>query len=163
MKHLLLKLIILIFPTKKSIKYVDSNPYFSAHAYEAPLAPGITSGRGDRRIIFTNVPSDGSLSIFTVRGQHVVTLNHENDIKNGTIEWNLRSKENLDISYGVYFLVESETLIAIRKICNHKMKKNIIIISFCLSMVFHKMLVLVQQIFWVSLGIKSYRFRRSFQ
>ena len=51
------------------------------------------------------MPSDGSLSIFTVRGQHVVTLNHENDIMNGTIEWNLRSKENLDISYGVYFFV----------------------------------------------------------
>ena len=28
----------------------------------------------------------------------------------GTVEWNLRSKENLDISYGVYFyVVESKT------------------------------------------------------
>ena len=84
---------------------VVPNPYYSAHAYEAPLAPGITSGRGQRRIIFTNVPSDGVLSIFTVRGQHVITLEHEGDIMNCTIEWNLRSKENLDISYGVYFFV----------------------------------------------------------
>ena len=86
------------------------NPYYSAHAYEAPLAPGITSGRGERRIIFTNVPNDGVLSIFTVRGQHVITLEHGGDIMNGTVEWNLRSKENLDISYGVYFFVmESKT------------------------------------------------------
>ena len=89
---------------------VVPNPYYSAHAYEAPLAPGITSGRGERRIIFTNVPSDGVLSIFTVRGQHVITLEHSGDIMNGTVEWNLRSKENLDISYGVYFFVmESKT------------------------------------------------------
>jgi hypothetical protein len=93
----------------KKIRVVP-NPYYSAHAYEAPLAPGITSGRGDRRIIFTNVPNDGVLSIFTVRGQHVITLEHSGDIMNGTVEWNLRSKENLDISYGVYFFVmESKT------------------------------------------------------
>ena len=84
---------------------VIPNPYYSAHAYESPLAPGITSGRGERRIIFTNVPSDGVISIFTVRGQHVITLDHKGDIMNGTVEWNLRSKENLDISYGVYFFV----------------------------------------------------------
>ena len=35
---------------------------------------------------------------------------HEGDIMNGTVEWNLKSKENLDISYGVYFFVmESKT------------------------------------------------------
>jgi len=89
---------------------VVPNPYFSAHAFESPLAPGITSGRGDRRIIFTNVPNDGVISIFTVRGQHVINLDHEGDIMNGTVEWNLKSKENLDISYGVYFFVmESKT------------------------------------------------------
>ena len=89
---------------------VIPNPYYSAHAYEAPLAPGITSGRGARRIIFTNVPNDGELSIFTVRGQHIITLQHNGNIMDGTVEWNLRSKENLDISYGVYFYVmESKT------------------------------------------------------
>ncbi|MBT3664223.1 hypothetical protein HOI27_05160 [bacterium] len=89
---------------------VIPNPYYSAHAYEAPLAPGITSGRGARRIIFTNVPNDGELSIFTVRGQHIITLQHDGNIMDGTVEWNLRSKENLDISYGVYFYVmESKT------------------------------------------------------
>ena len=40
----------------------------------------------------------------------MITLEHGGDIMNGTIEWNLRSKENLDISYGVYFFVmESKT------------------------------------------------------
>ena len=81
------------------------NPYFSAHAYEAHLAPGITSGRGERRVIFTNVPSDGKISIFTPRGQHVISLEHSGNILNGSIEWNLKSKENLGVSYGVYYFV----------------------------------------------------------
>ena len=94
-------------PNEKLVKKIRviPNPYFSAHAYEAPLAPGITSGRGERRIIFINVPSDGKISIFTVRGQHVTTLNHNGDILNGSVEWNLKSKENLDVSYGVYYFV----------------------------------------------------------
>ena len=89
---------------QKKIRVVP-NPYFSAHAYEAPLAPGITSGRGERRVIFTNVPSDGKISIFTPRGQHVKSLIHSGNILNGSIEWNLKSKENLDVSYGVYYFV----------------------------------------------------------
>jgi hypothetical protein len=88
----------------KKIRVVP-NPYFSAHAYEAHLAPGITSGRGQRRVIFTNVPSDGKISIFTPRGQHVISLEHSGNIFNGSIEWNLKSKENLDVSYGVYYFV----------------------------------------------------------
>lgn len=88
----------------KKIRVVP-NPYFSAHAYEAHLAPGITSGRGERRVIFTNVPSDGKISIFTPRGQHVISLEHSGNILNGSIEWNLKSKENLDVSYGVYYFV----------------------------------------------------------
>ena len=89
---------------------VVPNPTILHMLMKRHLAPGITSGRGERRIIFTNVPNDGVLSIFTVRGQHVITLEHGGDIMNGTVEWNLRSKENLDISYGVYFFVmESKT------------------------------------------------------
>ena len=96
--------------TIKKIRVIP-NPYFSAHAYEAPLAPGITSGRGERRVIFTNVPSDGKISIFTARGQHVISLLHSGNILNGSVEWNLKSKENLDVSYGVYyFVMESKTL-----------------------------------------------------
>lgn len=89
---------------------VVPNPYYSAHRFEAPLPPGITSGRGERRIYFQNVPSDGQVHIFTARGQHLVTLDAQDNIHQGDVIWNLKTKENLDIAFGVYFyVVESPT------------------------------------------------------
>jgi hypothetical protein len=35
----------------------------------------------------------------------VVTLNHDANIEDGTVSWNLKTKENLDVAYGVYFYV----------------------------------------------------------
>ena len=84
---------------------VVPNPYIAATKFETPLSPGITSGRGDRKIEFQNLPSDATIKIFTARGQHVKTLYHSGDIHTGTVSWNLKTKENLDIAYGVYFYV----------------------------------------------------------
>ena len=81
------------------------NPYVTASVLEPPLPPGITSGRGQRRIDFIHVPSQSKISIFTSRGEHVVTLNHDGYIEDGTVSWNLKTKENLDVAYGVYFYV----------------------------------------------------------
>lgn len=84
---------------------VVPNPYIAATKFESPLPPGITSGRGERKIEFQNLPSDATLKIFTARGQHVRTLNHSGNIHSGTIKWDLKTKENLDVAYGVYFYV----------------------------------------------------------
>ncbi|HCA79892.1 MAG TPA: hypothetical protein DEP53_09175, partial [Bacteroidetes bacterium] len=84
---------------------VVPNPYLTASSLEAPLPPGITSGRGQRRIDFIHVPSEAKISIFTSRGDHVVTLFHDANIEDGSVSWNLKSKENLDVAYGVYFYV----------------------------------------------------------
>lgn len=87
---------------------VVPNPYIVANTMEAPLPPSITSGRGERRIEFRKLPADSKVHIFTSAGAHVITLNHNGDIHNGTLAWNLKSKENLDIAFGVYFyIVES--------------------------------------------------------
>lgn len=84
---------------------VVPNPYIVAHEFEPPLPPGVTSGRGERRIYFTHLPQKCKIHIFTARGEHVITLQEENTIFDGTITWNLKTKENLDIAYGVYFYV----------------------------------------------------------
>jgi hypothetical protein len=84
---------------------VVPNPYVTAAAFEPPLNPGITSGRGERKIDFTNLPAGCTIRIFTSRGDHVATLQHDGSINNGTVSWNLRSKENLDVAFGVYFYV----------------------------------------------------------
>jgi hypothetical protein len=35
----------------------------------------------------------------------VTTLYHDGNIDNGSVSWNLKSKENLDIAFGIYFYV----------------------------------------------------------
>ncbi|MFN0157730.1 MAG: hypothetical protein ACKVRP_06620 [Bacteroidota bacterium] len=88
---------------------VVPNPYVTASSFEAPLPPGITGGRGQRKIDFTHLPANATIRIFTSRGDHIVTLSHDGDIEDGTVSWNLKTKENLDIAYGVYFyVVESQ-------------------------------------------------------
>lgn len=84
---------------------VVPNPYVVAERWEPPLPPGISSGRGPQKIDFTNVPAGATIYIFTARGELVATLKHDKDIADGTVSWNLKTKENLDAAYGVYFYV----------------------------------------------------------
>jgi hypothetical protein len=87
---------------------VVPNPYVTASEFEPPLNPGITSGRGERKIDFTNLPAGASVKIFTSRGDHIRTLYHDGNLQTGTVSWNLKTKENLDIAFGIYFyIVES--------------------------------------------------------
>jgi hypothetical protein len=81
---------------------VVPNPYVVASILEKPNPPG-TSGRGERKIEFRNVPFDAKISIFTVRGELVRELHADGNISNGTVPWDLKTSENLDVAYGVYF------------------------------------------------------------
>jgi len=61
------------------------------------------------QIEFQKLPYDASIKIFTSRGQHIKTLYHDGNIHSGTVSWDLKTKENLDIAYGIYFyVVESD-------------------------------------------------------
>jgi hypothetical protein len=84
---------------------VVPNPYVTASSFEPPLNPGITSGRGERKIDFTHLPAGATIRIYTSRGDHVASLRHEGAINDGTVSWNLKTKENLDIAFGIYFYV----------------------------------------------------------
>jgi hypothetical protein len=84
---------------------VVPNPYVTASSFEPPLNPGITSGRGTRKIDFIHLPPSATIKIFTVRGDYIATLHHDGNIEDGTVSWNLRTYENLDVAYGVYFYV----------------------------------------------------------
>jgi hypothetical protein len=84
---------------------VVPNPYVTAAEFELPLAPGITSGRGQRRVDFIHLPAGSTIRIFTSRGDHVITITQDGNIEDGTTSWNLKTKENLDVAYGIYFYV----------------------------------------------------------
>jgi hypothetical protein len=82
---------------------VVPNPYVAAAAWERPLPQTIDSGRGERRIDFTNLPLDATVRIYSVRGALVWEGRHDGGFADGTVRWDLRSREGLDVAYGVYF------------------------------------------------------------
>lgn len=83
---------------------VVPNPYVVTHGAEARLLSSQTSGRGEREIRFTYIPPGASIKIFTVRGELIKTLRHDN-LYVGDVFWNLRTEENIDAAYGVYVYV----------------------------------------------------------
>jgi hypothetical protein len=83
---------------------VVPNPYVVSNIFEHPLSAQIR-GRGERIIKFIHLPAGSKISIYTARGNLVRTLTHESPISDGTVSWNLRNEEGLDVAYGVYFYV----------------------------------------------------------
>jgi len=80
---------------------VVPNPYVVSNSFE-PLNP-YANGRGPREIHFTHLPTKCTIKIFNVRGQPVATLEHDSQsLADGTEIWNMLTKDQLDIAYGVY-------------------------------------------------------------
>ncbi len=88
---------------------VVPNPYVAAASWEQRTA--FRTGRGERKIYFTNLPPECTIRIYTVRGYLVDTIEYnEHDAsvplnvqaRKGQVSWNLRSKDGQDIAYGVY-------------------------------------------------------------
>jgi hypothetical protein len=81
---------------------VVPNPYISTAAWEPrTLYP---TGRGDRKIDFTNLPARCTIRIYTTSGYLVKTIyKDESNLNNGgSISWNLVSDDGMDIAYGLY-------------------------------------------------------------
>jgi len=80
---------------------VVPNPYMVANSWE-PQNP-YANGRGPRELHFINLPPKCTIRIFNIQGQLVNTLEHETpELSNGTYIWDMQTKDNLDISYGIY-------------------------------------------------------------
>jgi hypothetical protein len=79
---------------------VVPNPYLAAASWEPRST--FRTGRGERRIYFTNLPQKCTIRIYTLSGYLVNTLEHESSIEVGQEAWNLLSKDGQDIAYGVY-------------------------------------------------------------
>ena len=79
---------------------VVPNPYIAAESWE-PSNP-YTSGRGPREIHFINLPRKCTIRIFNVNGTLIDKIEHKTLAENGTAIWDVLSKEELSISYGIY-------------------------------------------------------------
>ncbi|OGC02986.1 hypothetical protein A2V82_02710 [candidate division KSB1 bacterium RBG_16_48_16] len=80
--------------------YVVPNPYIVANAWEPEN--NFLTGRGPRELHFINLPPQCTITIYNVRGQMIAKLDHNESIWNGTEIWNMQTKDQLDIAYGLY-------------------------------------------------------------
>ncbi|MEO7867358.1 MAG: hypothetical protein ABIU54_06950, partial [Candidatus Eisenbacteria bacterium] len=79
--------------------YVVPNPYVGAASFEPERFA--VSGRGERRLEFRAIPLGAMIRIYTVDGDLVQTL-HQDGSNEGYVAWNLRTKDNLELSPGLY-------------------------------------------------------------
>jgi hypothetical protein len=79
---------------------VVPNPYIGTAAWENKNP--YQSGRGPRSLHFTHLPNKCTIRIFTINGELVDVIEHESSLSDGTAYWDMLSKDNLSISYGVY-------------------------------------------------------------
>lgn len=80
---------------------VVPNPYVGGNALEPQQRFG--TGRGERRIMFTHLPPTATIRIYTIRGELVDTIQHRDEGElQGFVYWDLRSRDNLDVAFGVY-------------------------------------------------------------
>ncbi|MFQ6613410.1 MAG: hypothetical protein ACE5D1_01080 [Fidelibacterota bacterium] len=85
---------------------VVPNPYVVTASWEPQHL--FASGRGTRKVEFIHLPKECTIRIFTLSGYLVQTLHHSDVLENGSEEWNLLSRDGLEIAYGVYlFHVEA--------------------------------------------------------
>ena len=89
---------------------VVPNPYVVTNAIE-PLDLQNPQDRGERRLYFDLLPKDCTIRIFTVTGELVNVLEHHATMDNGQAFWNLTTRDNFPIAYGVYiYHVDAGTL-----------------------------------------------------
>jgi len=79
---------------------VVPNPYVVTASWEKQHL--FTSGRGEQKIDFINLPSKCTIRIFTIRGYLVKTIKRDAPITNGAVSWNLITKDGMRLAYGVY-------------------------------------------------------------
>jgi hypothetical protein len=80
--------------------YVVPNPYVGAASWER-AANAI--GRGERKINFFNLPRECTIRIFNIRGELIKTIEHSGQFNEGSVSWDLKTNNNEDVAYGVYF------------------------------------------------------------
>ncbi len=80
--------------------FVAPNPYLGAASWERAST---SIGRGERKIEFFNLPRLCTIRIFNIRGELIKTIEHSGSLNDGSASWDLKSNDNEDVAYGVYF------------------------------------------------------------
>ncbi len=81
--------------------HVVPNPYVVTNILE-PLDRQNPRDRGPRRIYFDKLPNECTIRIYTISGELVKQIDHISSFDNGQAFWDLTTKDNFPIAYGVY-------------------------------------------------------------
>ena len=91
--------------TMEDIRVVP-NPYVATNVMEPAVSNEFLNQR--RRLLFTNIPSQATIKIFTVSGILVDEISVNNSPQVGTVHWDMLTREGLEIAAGMYlYHVES--------------------------------------------------------
>ena len=77
------------------------NPYVVTNVLEQLDLQNRTD-RGPRRMYFNHLPQDCTIRIYTITGELVETLEHHSTIDDGKEYWDLTTKDNFPIAFGIY-------------------------------------------------------------
>jgi hypothetical protein len=81
---------------------VVPNPYVATNLIEE-LNPLNRSSRGYRRLYFDHLPQKCTIRIYTMSGELIQTLEHNSALDDGKEFWDLLTKDNMEVAYGLYF------------------------------------------------------------
>ncbi len=81
---------------------VVPNPYVATNIIEQ-LNTVERTERGFRRLYFNHLPTKCTIRIYTTAGELVKVLEHNSTLDDGKEFWNLLSKDNMEVAYGLYF------------------------------------------------------------
>jgi hypothetical protein len=79
---------------------VVPNPYVVTASWEPRNI--YKYGRGERRLHFFHLPKDCTIRIYNLRGYLVDTIEHHSMADDGMEPWDILSKEDNEIAYGIY-------------------------------------------------------------
>ncbi len=81
---------------------VVPNPYVATNVIEPSNKVSRTS-RGYRRLYFDHLPPQCTIRIYTQAGELVRVLQHDSGLDDGKEFWDLLTKDNMEVAYGLYF------------------------------------------------------------
>jgi len=89
----------LLNTTMDDIKVVP-NPYVATNLMEPAVSNKFLNQR--RRLMFTHIPANCVIKIFTPSGVMVDRIDVENEPGNGIVHWDLLTREDLEVAAGMY-------------------------------------------------------------
>ncbi|MBN1895761.1 hypothetical protein JW906_14810 [bacterium] len=96
-----------------SIKVVP-NPYIATNLMETAVANQYLNQR--RQILFTHIPANCVIQVFTPSGVLVDKIAVENEPTDGTVHWDVLSREGLEIAAGMYIYHVKSTVTGDEKV-----------------------------------------------